>query len=68
MTELLNEKTPDRNYGDVDVLAWKHRQVDLFVIECKDLKLTKTPNEIAEQLDHFSEQFLFNVIIFHILN
>ncbi len=61
VTKLLNEKTPDRNYGDVDVLAWKPgQQVDLFVIECKDLKLTKTPNEIAEQLNHFSGQILAN--------
>jgi len=60
VTELLNEKTPDRNYGDVDVLAWRPDQAEILVIECKDLKLTKTPNEIAEQLNHFSGQILSN--------
>lgn len=58
VTELLNEKTPDRDYGDVDVLAWKPGQDDILAIECKDLKLTKTPNEIAEQMNHFSGQIL----------
>lgn len=58
VTELLNEKTPDRNYGDVDVLAWKPGQDDILAIECKDLKLTKNPNEIAEQLNHFSGRIL----------
>ncbi|WP_094607669.1 hypothetical protein SPSIL_009750 [Sporomusa silvacetica DSM 10669] len=60
VTELLNEKTADRNYGDVDVLAWKPEQNEILAIECKDLKLTKTPNEIAEQLNHFSGQILPN--------
>jgi len=60
VTELLNEKTPDKNYGDVDVLAWKTDQDEILAIECKDLKLTKTPNEIAEQLNHFSGQILPN--------
>ncbi len=58
VTELLNEKTPDRNYGDVDVLAWKPDQDNILAIECKDLKLTKNPNEIAEQLNHFSGRVL----------
>jgi hypothetical protein len=61
VSALLNEKT-DKNYGDIDVLAWKPNQgkVELLVIECKDLKVAKTPNEIAEQLNHFSGQLLPN--------
>lgn len=60
VTELINEKTPNINYGDVDVLAWRKDQDEILAIECKDLKLTKTPNEIAEQLNHFSGQILGN--------
>ena len=59
VTELLNEKT-DKDYGDVDVLAWIPDQDEILAIECKDLKLAKTPNEIAEQLNHFSGQILPN--------
>lgn len=59
VTELINEKTP-RDYGDVDVLAWKLELDDVLAIECKDLKLTKTANEIAEQLNHFNGQILLN--------
>lgn len=59
VTELLNEKT-DKDYGDVDVLAWIPDQDEILAIECKDLKLAKTPNEIAEQLNHFSGQILAN--------
>lgn len=54
---LINEKV-DRDYGDVDVLAWN--QDEVLAIECKDLKFAKTPNEIAEQLNRFSGQILPN--------
>jgi len=61
VSALLNEKT-DKNYGDIDVLAWKPDQgkIELLAIECKDLKVAKTPNEIAEQLSHFSGLLLPN--------
>jgi len=60
VTELINEKTAEKNYGDVDVLAWKPGKDEILAIECKDLKLAKTPNEIAEQLNHFNGQILPN--------
>lgn len=43
----------DRNYGDVDVLAWDETTGRVLVIECKDLQYKKTYGEIAEQLSDF---------------
>ena len=45
---LLNEKL-DRDWGDVDVLAWRAGGNTILVIECKDLRFAKTANEIAER-------------------
>ena len=56
---LLNENLP-RDFGDVDVLAWQPNSRKVLAIECKDLRLAKTPNEIAEQLNHFTGQILPN--------
>jgi len=55
ITALLNEKL-EKDWGDVDVLAWKTGDKDVLAIECKDLKVAKTPNEMAEQLNRFSGQ------------
>jgi hypothetical protein len=49
-TEILNTKL-DRDYGDVDVLAWRNGRV--LAIECKDLELAMTTGEIARQLHDF---------------
>jgi hypothetical protein len=59
ITALLNEKL-EKDWGDVDVLAWKTSDKDVLAIECKDLKIAKTPNEMAEQLNRFSGQVLQN--------
>lgn len=59
VTELIQEKTPV-DFGDVDVFAWKKEKNKYFAIECKDLKFSKTPNEIAEQMNHFSGENLQN--------
>jgi hypothetical protein len=59
VTALINNKL-DQDYGDVDVFAWKPSDNIVFAIECKDLKMAKTPNEIAEQLNRFSGQILPN--------
>jgi len=56
---LLNEKLT-RDFGDVDVLAWRPTDRQVLAIECKDLRLAKTPNEIAEQLNYFTGQILPN--------
>ncbi len=50
LTEVLNDKL-DRDYGDVDVLAWRADQV--LAMECKDLELAMTVGEIARQLHEF---------------
>lgn len=50
LTEILNDKL-DRNYGDVDVLAWKDTRV--LAIECKDLELAMTNSDVARQLNEF---------------
>jgi hypothetical protein len=43
----------DRDYGDIDTLAWDPASGRLMVIECKDLHFHKTLGEIAEQLSDF---------------
>lgn len=52
LTKILN-KSLDRNYGDVDVLAWDPNSGRVLVMECKDLQFRKTYGEIAEQLSDF---------------
>lgn len=50
LTEILNAKL-DRDYGDIDVLAW--REDRMLAIECKDLELAMTIGEIARQVHEF---------------
>ncbi len=50
--EILNVKT-DRNYGDVDVLAWKDNSNEILVVECKDLSLARNYSEVAALLSTF---------------
>lgn len=51
ITELLKQSF-DKNYGDIDVFAWRDNGRVLF-IECKDLQVARTHGEIAEQLYRF---------------
>lgn len=46
-------KRLDKDYGDVDVLAWNEQTSRVLVIECKDVQYRKTEGEIAEQLADF---------------
>ncbi len=55
LNELLGEKL-DKDYGDVDVIAWRDDKEDVLIIECKDIMLAKTPNEMADQLNRFAGQ------------
>lgn len=57
VTELLAESN-SINYGDVDVFAWRPSDGKILCIECKNLKSAKTSNEVAEQLNRFSGQYL----------
>lgn len=50
LSEILHARL-ERDYGDVDVLAWREGQV--LAIECKDLELAMTISEIARQLHEF---------------
>ena len=49
LTKVLKQSLP-RDYGDVDVLAYKRSSGRVLVIECKDLQYRKTFGEVAEQL------------------
>ncbi|MFQ3458627.1 hypothetical protein PMN64_35655 [Bradyrhizobium sp. UFLA01-814] len=52
VTEILRARF-DRDYGDVDVLAWNDATGRLLLCECKDLQYRKTEGEIAEQLSDY---------------
>ncbi|MBR1231698.1 hypothetical protein [Bradyrhizobium sp. AUGA SZCCT0182] len=52
VTEILRAGF-DRDYGDVDVLAWNDATGRLLLCECKDLQYRKTEGEIAEQLSDY---------------
>jgi len=52
ITKLLR-KGFDKDYGDVDVLAWNLESGRVLIIECKDVQFRKTEGEIAEQLTDF---------------
>jgi hypothetical protein len=52
VTKLL-KKGFERDYGDVDVLAWRADTNRVLIIECKDVQHRKTDGEIAEQLADF---------------
>ena len=52
LTKLLRRPL-DRDYGDIDVLAWHPLSGRVLVMECKNLKFHKTMGEVAEQLSDF---------------
>jgi hypothetical protein len=52
VTEILG-RSFDRDYGDVDVLAWRTDGGRILAIECKDLQTQTTISEVAEQLSDF---------------
>lgn len=59
LTKILASKL-DRNYGDVDVLAWDPLRRRVLVMECKDLQFKKSYSEIAEQLTDYAGEVLPN--------
>lgn len=52
LTEILG-RSLDRDYGDIDVLAWRPDSGRVLVIECKDLQYHRTIGKVAEQLADF---------------
>ena len=59
VTKLLR-KGFEKNYGDIDVLAWSDTMERVLLIECKDVQYRKTPGEIAEQLTDFRGEYKDN--------
>jgi hypothetical protein len=55
LTKLLR-RALDRDYGDIDVLAWRSDSPRVMAMECKDLHYHKTIGEVAEQLSDFRGQ------------
>lgn len=56
VSKILKRKL-DRDYGDVDVLAWHSATGRVLAIECKDLQFRKTFGEMSEQLADFRGEF-----------
>lgn len=59
MTKLLG-RGQDRDYGDIDVLAWRSGSDRVLLIECKDVQYRKTFGEVAEQLSDFRGELRAN--------
>lgn len=47
------QKKVERDYGDVDVLAWRPGHDEVFVIECKDLSFRRNYSEIAALMSDY---------------
>jgi hypothetical protein len=52
LTKILG-RSLDRDYGDIDVLAWRPESGRVLAMECKDVQFLKTLGEVAEQLADF---------------
>lgn len=48
----------DRNYGDIDVVAWNAETGRVLLMECKDLQFHRAMGEVAEQLHDFRGELL----------
>src|SRR5207245_1991818 len=48
----------DRDYGDVDVVAWNPDSGRVLLMECKDVQYHRAMGEVAEQLHDFRGETL----------
>jgi hypothetical protein len=53
VSSIIPNHLLDKDFGDVDIIAWKKGDKSIHLIECKDLLYAKTFKEIAEQLQEF---------------
>lgn len=53
ISTIISKHEHDKDYGDIDVLAWSDGEQSIYVIECKDLYFAITYKEVAEQLLEF---------------
>lgn len=53
VSSIVSKEKLDRNYGDIDVVAWREGEESIYLIECKNLYFAKTSKEVAEQLLEF---------------
>ncbi len=59
ITKLLGMSF-DKDYGDVDILAWRPDSGRVLIIECKHVQFRKTYGEISEQLADFRGELKAN--------
>lgn len=52
VSEILQTKL-ERDYGDIDVLAWKKNKQNVLIVECKDLAEARNISEIAFVLSQY---------------
>ena len=45
VSSIVSKRNVDRDYGDVDVLAWREGGETIYAIECKDLFFAKTSKQ-----------------------
>lgn len=55
VSKILQRKM-EKDFGDVDVLAWNKESGIVYLVECKDLEFSKTQGEIAKQIYEFRGQ------------
>lgn len=52
ITEIFG-RSLDRNYGEIDVLAWRADTQQILIAECKNIAFRQSPGELADQLSDF---------------
>ena len=65
VSSIIPRRNLDRDYGDVDVLAWREGEEAIYAIECKDLYFAKTSKEVAEQLLDDKYQYIVDTFLYH---